>query len=147
MKPLLAMLTGIASLVAPFWFFAGMVPVPEYRTGTISDLTPALVAGTTLYGGVLAGLFLSGHLAGRRNKAASLRSDFVAGIAGAMVAITVAIVVYYLIELVTTGRLMPRGQTPALLPIFYIVGGLVSAVIAIGAALVTHALRARFRRP
>ena len=60
------MLIGIAALVAPFWFFAGLVPVPEYRTGTIPDLTPALVAGITLYGGVLAVVFFNGHMAGRR---------------------------------------------------------------------------------
>jgi len=147
MKQLFAMLVGIAALVAPLWFFAGMVPVPEYRTGTVSDLTAALVAGATLYGGVLAGVFLSGHLAERQGKPTSLRSTFVAGVGGAMVAITVVIIAYYLKELVTTGRLMSPGHTPALLPIVFIVGGLVSTLIAGGVALVSYALSSGFSRP
>jgi hypothetical protein len=35
---------------------------------------------------------------------------------------------------------MPKGNSPALLPIFYIVGGLLSAFMAAGAALIGYGL-------
>ena len=60
--------------------------------------------------------------------------------AGAMGAITLALAASFLIELITTGRLMPPGQTPALLPMFYVVGGVLSSVIAAGAGLIGYGL-------
>ena len=70
----------------------------------------------------------------------SVAFTFIAGMAGAMVAITMALAAGFLKELITTGRLMPEGNSPALLPIFYIVGGLVSAFLAAGAGLIAYSL-------
>lgn len=63
-----------------------------------------------------------------------------ASMAGAMSAITLALFADFLSELVSTGRLMPAGQTPALLPVFYIVGGILSAFMAVGAGLIAYGL-------
>ena len=63
-----------------------------------------------------------------------------AGMAGAMGAITLALFAAFLSELVSTGRLMPAGQTPALLPLLYVVGGILSAFMAAGAGLIAYGL-------
>lgn len=140
MKAYFAIGLGLALLVAPLWTLSGYVVVPEYRTGTIADFKSAIVAGATLYGGVLGGVLI-----GRRYKLARFgggpfKTTFMAGMAGAMAAITVALVLAFLMELISTGRLMPKGNTPALLPIFYIVGGILSAFMAAGVALIAYGL-------
>lgn len=139
MKAFGAMLAGIIAILMPLRFLSGLVVVPQYRTGTIADFMPAIVAGATLYGGVLLGVLIGRRWMARPE---SFRTTVVAGVAGAMAAITVVIVGSALGDLVTMGRIMPPGHTPALLPIVYIVGGLVSAIIAAGAALIGYALRA-----
>ena len=140
MKTYLAAAIGIVLLLAPLWTLSGFVTVPEYRTGSIRNYQAALVSGLTLYGGVLVGVLLSERFKGRWNVPA-FRRIFLAGIAGAMGAITLALVASFLSELASTGKLMPAGQTPALLPILYIVGGILSAFIAAGAALIAYGLR------
>ena len=140
MKTYLAAAVGIVLLLAPLWTLSGFVTVPEYRTGSIRDYQAALVSGLTLYGGVLVGVLLSERFKGRWNVPV-FRRIFLAGIAGAMGAITLALVASFLSELASTGKLMPAGQTPALLPILYIVGGILSAFIAAGAALIAYGLR------
>lgn len=142
MKAYLAIVLGIALLLAPLWTLSGFVTVPEYRTGTIADYSSALIAGATLYGGVLAGILVSRRYKPQRNGPVPFRATFVAGIYGAMAAITLGLTGAFLIELVSTGRLMPKGNSPALLPIFYIVGGLLSAFMAAGAGLIAHGLDA-----
>ena len=140
MKTYLAAAVGIVLLLAPLWTLSGFVTVPEYRTGSIRNYQAALVSGLTLYGGVLVGVLLSERFKGRWNVPV-FRRIFLAGIAGAMGAITLALVASFLSELASTGKLMPAGQTPALLPILYIVGGILSAFIAAGAALIAYGLR------
>ena len=139
MKTYLAVALGILLLLAPLWTLSGFVTVPEYRTGGIRDYQTALVSGFTLYGGVLVGVLLGESFKDRWNVPAFGRI-FLAGIGGAMGAITLALIASFLIELVTTGRMMPPGQTPALLPIFYIVGGFLSAFMAAGVALIAYGL-------
>jgi hypothetical protein len=137
MKAYLAIGLGIALLLAPLWTLSGFVIVPEYRTGTIADFALALGAGATLYGGVLAG-----SLVGRRRKArtgfARFKAIFVAGMVGAMGAITLVLLAAALIELMSTGRIVPAGQTLALLPVLYIVGGILSAFMAAGAGMIAY---------
>ena len=140
MKSYLALTLGLFLLLSPLWTLSGFVTVPEYRTGSIGDFQTALISGATLYGGVLVGVLLSESFKDRW-KVPTFRRIFVAGIAGAMGAITIALIAYFLAELVSTGRLMPPSQSAALLPIFYIVGGFLSAFMAAGAALIAHGLR------
>ena len=128
---------GFLALLAPLWTLSGFVAVPEYRTGTIADFAMALIAGVMLYGGVFVDVLVGRS---RLNGPVSFKATFVAGMAGVMGAITLALVASFLIELITTGRLMPAGQTPALLPMFYVVGGVLSSVIAAGAGLIAHGL-------
>lgn len=140
MKAYLAIVLGIALLLAPLWTLSGFVTVPEYRTGTIADFASALIAGVTLYGGVLVGMLVSRRYKSPRNRPVPFKATFVAGIGGAMGAITLGLLAAFLIELVSTGRLMPAGNTPALLPVFYIVGGILSAFMAAGAGLIAYGL-------
>ena len=137
MKAYAAIALGFLALLAPLWTLSGFVTVPEYRTGTIADFAMALIAGVTLYGGVFVGVLVGWS---RGNGFVSFKATFVAGMAGAMAAITLALVTCFLIELIRTGRLMPPGQTPALLPMFYVVGGVLSSVIAAGAGLIGYGL-------
>ena len=138
MKAYFAIGLGLALLLAPLWSLSGFVTVPEYRTGTIADYSSALIAGATLYGGVLAGILISRRFKLRPNKPGPFRATFIAGMAGAMGAITLALLAAFLSELISTGRLMPAGQTPALLPLFYVVGGIFSAFMAAGAGLIAY---------
>ena len=140
MKSYLAALLGLVLFLAPLWTLSGFVAVPEYRTGTIADYQGALVSGLTLYGGVLIGVFVSERFV-TRGQVPPFRRIFLAGIAGAMGAITLGFVAWALIQLISTGRIMPEGQTPALLPVFYIVGGILSAFMAAGAGLISYGLR------
>lgn len=142
MKSFFAIILGIALLLAPLWTLSGFVTVPEYRTGTIADYSSALIAGATLYGGVLVGVVASRRYKSKRNNPVPFRTTFVAGIYGAMGAITLGLIAALLIELISTGRFMPKGNTPALLPIFYIVGGILSAFMAAGAGLIAYGLSA-----
>ena len=143
MKSYMAVLLGIGLFLAPLWTLSGFVTVPEYRTGTIADYQGALVSGLTLYGGVLIGVFSERFVT--RVDVPTFRKVFLAGIAGAMGAITLGLVAWALIQLISTGRIMPEGQTPALLPVFYIVGGILSAFMAAGAGLISYGLRASKR--
>ena len=140
MKPYLAAVIGLFLLLAPLWTLSGFVTVPEHRTGGIADYQAALVSGLTLYGGVFVGIFISERFKSRRGASPAFRRIFLAGIAGAMVAVTLALVVSFLAQLVSTGRLMPPGQTPALLPVLYIVGGILSVFMAAGVALIAQGL-------
>ena len=140
MKTYLLVAVGIALLLAPLWTLSGFVTVPEYRTGSIRDYQTALISGLTLYGGVLAGVLL-GERFKRRWSLPAFRRIFLSGLAGAMGAITMALLASFLAELVSTGRLMPPGQTPALLPVLYIVGGILSAFMAAGLGLIAYGLR------
>lgn len=141
MKAYLAIIVGLALLLAPLWTLSGYVTLPEYRTGTIADYSQALISGATLYGGVLVGvLFGRRHIPPRPGRS-PFRRTFIAGMAGAMVAITLALGIAFLMELITTGRLMPKGNSPALLPIFYVVGGFLSAFMAAGFGLIAYGLR------
>ena len=142
MKPYLAAALGLFLVLAPLWTLSGFVTVPEFRTGTIADYQVALISGVTLYGGVFVGVLI-GECFKTRWSVSGIRRIFVAGIAGATAAITLAIVAYFLTALVSTGRLMPEGQSPALLPVLYIVGGILSAFMAAGVALIAFGLRGR----
>ena len=135
-----AIILGLAMLLAPIWTLSGYVIVPEYRTGTIADYSMALISGATLYGGVLVGVLVGRRFKFPQRRSGVIRKTFVAGMAGAMGAITLALVVAFLMELILTGRLMPEGNSPALLPIFYIVGGFLSAFMAAGAGLIVYGL-------
>jgi len=137
MKAYIAIVLGLTLLIAPLWTISGFVTVPEYRTGTIADYSSALIMGATLYGGVLAGVLVSRRF---KSRPVSFWATFVAGMAGAMGAITLALLAAFLDELISTGRLMQPGQSPALLPIFYIVGGILSAFMAAGAGLIAYGL-------
>ncbi|HKX92435.1 MAG TPA: hypothetical protein VJM15_08440 [Sphingomicrobium sp.] len=134
MKPLVAMIFGLLSFAAPVWFLAGLVRAPQFRTGTIEDFRAAIVTGVTLYGGVLVGVLI----ARRRKK--GIGATFAAGVAGAMAAITLGLLISAVSQLASTGRIMPEGQTLALLPVVYIVGGIVSVFIAAGASLISYGL-------
>jgi hypothetical protein len=140
MKTYLAIALGFVLLLAPLWTLSGYVTFPEYRTGTIDDDWTALISGITLYGGVMVGILVGRRYRARQIGATGFRTTFMDGMAGAMAAITVGLVIAFLGELITTGRLMPKGNSPALLPIFYIVGGLLSAFMAAGAALISYGL-------
>lgn len=140
MKTYLAMALGILLLLGPLWFLAGLVPVPAYRTGTLSDLAPAIIAGITLYTGAFAGMLIGNRLLGR-DRLASFRALFISGMAGVMVAITLAVTAWAVIQWATTGRMLQPGQTLALLPILYIVGGVVSAFIVGSICLFAYAGR------
>ena len=140
MKAYLAIGLGLAFFLAPLWTLSGFVTVPQYRTGTISDYATALIAGAALYGGVLVGVLVRRRYNYQRNKPVRFKTIFVAGMAGAMGAITLGLAAAFLSELVSTGRMMPAGQTPALLPVFYIVGGILSAFMATGAGLIAYGL-------
>lgn len=140
MKAYLAIGVGLALFLAPLWTLSGFVTVPQYRTGTISDYATALVAGAALYGGVLVGVLAGRRYRDQRNRPVRFKAIFLAAMAGAMGAITLGLAVVFLSELASTGRLMPAGQTPALLPVFYIVGGILSALIAIGVGLIAYGL-------
>lgn len=129
---------GLALLLAPLWTLSGFVTAPEYRTGTITDYRAALVSGLTLYSGVVLGVLISQRF--KTRGAPAFRRVFIAGVAGAMAAITLVLITSFVSEPAYTGRMMPAGQTPALLPVLYIVGGILSAVIAAGAALIIYAL-------
>lgn len=142
MKGYLIIALGVALLLVPLWILSGFVTAPDYRTGTISDYSSALSAIFTLYGGVLVGVLVSRWCDSQQSSRAPFKSIFVAGIFGAMGAISSYLVGTFLIELASTGRLMPKGNTPALLPVFYIVGGVLSAFIAAGAGLIAHGLGA-----
>jgi hypothetical protein len=145
MKAYIAIIVGFISLLAPLWTLSGFVTVPQYRTGTIADFATALIAGATLYGGVFAGVLFSQRYRSRRDAPAPFRTIFVAGMVGAMAAITLALMASALSQLISTGRVIPAGQTPALLPVFYIVGGILSLFIAAGIGLVSYGLRAAKR--
>lgn len=140
MKAYLSIVLGITLLLVPLWTLSGFVTVPEYRTGTSADYSSALIAGATLYGGVLVGVLVGRRYPLQRHSPLSFRKTFMAGMSGAMAAITILLVAVFLIELASTGRLMPPGQTPALLPLFYVVGGILSAFMAAGAGLIAHGL-------
>ena len=141
MKHYLAIGLGVLLLLAPLWTISGYVTLPEYRTGTIADFGMAICMTVTLYGGVFAGLLVHRLYGSRASKeAAPLMSRFVAGMAGAAGAITLALIIIFAAELISTGRLMRPGQSPALLPLFYVVGGFLSAFIAGGAALISYGL-------
>lgn len=140
MKAYLAIVLGIALLLAPLWTLSGFVRVPEYRTGTIADFATALIAGVALYGGVLVGVLVIRRRKSPRHRSVPFKATFVAGIGGAMGAITLSLLGAFLFELVSTGRLMPAGNSPALLPVFYIVGGILSAFMAAGAGLIAYGL-------
>lgn len=140
MKAYLRIALGIALLVAPLWTLSGFETASDYRTGTMADYSGALGAGFTIYGGVLVGILVSRWYDSKRSSQALFKSTFIAGVSGAMAAITLFLIGGFLVELASTGRLMPNGNTPALLPIFYIVGGILSAFIAAGAGLIVHGL-------
>jgi NhaP-type Na+/H+ or K+/H+ antiporter len=139
MKSYLSAALGLLLLVAPLWTLSGFATVPEHRTGTIADYQTALISGATLYGGVFIGVLISERFKLLRTVPA-FRRIFLAGIAGAMGAITLALIASFLGELASTGRLMPPGQTPALLPVLYIVGGILSAFMAAGVGLIAYGL-------
>lgn len=140
MKAYLSIVLGLALLLAPLWSLSGFVTAPEYRTGTIADYSSALIAGASLYGGVFVGVLVSRRYKSQRNSPVPFRTIFMAGMAGAMGAITLALFAAFLSELVSTGRLMPAGQSPALLPLFYVVGGILSAFMAAGTGLIAYGL-------
>src|SRR5215203_7048655 len=106
MRSYLAIILGLALLLAPLWSLSGFVTVPEYRTGTIADYSSALIAAATLYGGVLAGVLVIRRYKSRRNTSGPFRTIFLAGVAGAMGSITLALIAAFLAELISTGRLM-----------------------------------------
>lgn len=139
MKSYLALAAGLLLLLAPLWTLSGFVVVPEHRTGTFADYQTAVLSALTLYGGVFLGVLINERSKLRRS-VPIFRRIVVAGVVGAMVAITLALILAFGIELVSTGRLMSPGQTPALLPIFYVVGGILSAVMAAGAGLIAYGL-------
>jgi hypothetical protein len=145
MKTYLAIALGLALLLAPLWSLSGFVTVPEFRSGTVADYSSALIASATLYGGVLVGVLVSRPFKSR-HKPVGFRTTFTAGMAGAMGAITLALFVTFVSELITTGRLMPVGHTPALLPMFYVVGGMLSAIMAAGAGLILYGLSGGAKR-
>jgi hypothetical protein len=137
MKPYLAMVLGLVSLLLPLWFLSGFVVVPEYRTGTFADFAAPLISGATLYGGVFLGVLVRWRFKLPRT---NFSGTFFAGVVGAIAAITLALIASALLQLVSTGRIMPAGQTPALVPVLYIIGGLVSGFIAAGAGLIAYGL-------
>ena len=136
MKSYLAMALGLVLLLLPLWTLSGFVVVPQYRTGSIADYQAALISGLTLYGGVSAGVLVSECFRTRRAVPA-FRRIFVAGVAGAMGAITLALLAWAAGQLVFTGRIMPAG-----LPMVYVVGGILSAFMAAGAGLIGYGLGA-----
>ena len=140
MKAYLAIVSGLALLLAPLWSLSGFVTAPQYRTGTIADYDNAIIAAATLYGGVLAGVLIGRRYQSKQNGPGLFRPTFKAGMVGAMGAITIALLISFVGDLVSTGRLLPPGQTPALLPMFYVVGGVLSAFMAAGAGLIAYGL-------
>jgi NhaP-type Na+/H+ or K+/H+ antiporter len=140
MKAYLTIFLGLALLLAPLWSLSGFVTVPEYRTGTLGDYSSALIAGATLYGGVFVGVLVGRQYKSQQNIPVPFKTTFMAGMAGAMGAITLVLVAAFLVELVSTGRLMRAGQSPALLPVFYVVGGILSAFMAAGVGLIAYGL-------
>lgn len=141
MKSFFAMTIGVLLLLTPLWFLAGLLPVPDYRKGTISDFVPAIVAGVTVYMGVFVGALIGKRLLGQ-DKVAPFRTLFISGMGGAMVAITSSLAGWAIIQWATTGRILQPGHSLALLPILYILGGVVSAFIAASICLLAYAGRA-----
>ena len=141
MKAILMVVIGLALFLAPLWTLSGFAIVPEYRTGTLTDFALPLIMGGTLYGGVLVGILI-----GRRFHRRSIQGIFLAGMLGAAAAITLALVIAFVQELLSTGRLFTPGQTPALLPVFYVTGGILAALIAAGASLILRGLAASQQR-
>lgn len=137
MKAFLTAALGVVLLLAPLWTLSGFVTAPEYRTGSIHDYQTALISGVTLYGGVFIGVLINERVMARSTPP-NLRRIFVAGVAGAMGAITLGLILWAVSQLVSTGRVMPVGQTPALLPVLYIVGGFLSAFMAAGIGLIAY---------
>ncbi len=143
MKPFVAMVIGALLLLAPLrWLLAVLVPVPEYRTGTFSDFAPAIIAGVTLYAGVFVGVLIGKRLAAQRGEVVSSGTVFVAGMAGAIVAMTLAVSGWALSQWVSTGRIFQPGTSLALFPVLFILGGVLSAFIAGGAGLFAYAFGA-----
>jgi hypothetical protein len=140
MKAYLAIVLGLALLLAPLWSLSGFVTAPEFRSGTLADYSFALTVGFTLYGGVFMGVLLGRRYKFPGNFPVPFRRTFIAGVAGAMSAITLALAAGLLSELAATGRLIPDGQTPALLPVFYVVGGILCAFIAAGVGFISYGL-------
>jgi hypothetical protein len=138
---LLAVVVGVLLFLAPLKFLAGLTPVPEYRTGTFEDLEFAVTAGATLYGGVLAGVLVLWRLEADRGRRMKGPAVFGAGWIGAMAAIGLALGAWAVLQWLTTGTVVKPGQSLALLPIFPIIGGLLSLPIAAGAGLIVAGLR------
>src|SRR5882724_977776 len=141
MTRLAATIVGVLLLVAPLMWLSSLIPVPEYRTGTFEDLQFPVTAGVTLYGGVLAGASILWRLKAGRGASMNGQAVLFAGWIGALTAIGVALAIWALHEWLSTGRVLQRGQSAALLPIFPIIGGVLSLFIAGGAALVFSGLR------
>ncbi len=141
MKQVLAMIVGVLLLLAPLQFIWGFRPVPEYRTGTFDDFATVIAIGATLYGGVLAGIFALWRMEPKLQTRMTGRAIFMAGMVGAMLAILLALLIAFASQWLSTGYLITPGSSLALLPLFPILGGFVSAFIAGGAALIAYALR------
>jgi hypothetical protein len=137
----MVMIVGVLLFVAPLRWLYGLTPVAAYRTGTFQDLAFAVSAGATLYGGVLAGVLVVWRLEARQGAAMKGLAVFFAGWVGAMAAIGLALGIWALHQWLTTGTVLPQGQSPALLPIFPIIGGFLGLLIAGGAGLFASGLR------
>ncbi len=136
-----ATIIGALLFIAPLKGLAGLTPVAAYRTGTFVDVAFALSAGVTLYGGVLAGVAICWRLDANRGALTKGLAVLFSGWVGSMAAIGLALGIWALHERLTTGHVMHPGQSMALLPIFPIIGGIISLFIASGASLVVVGLR------
>ncbi|HUE79422.1 MAG TPA: hypothetical protein VMN38_07310 [Sphingomicrobium sp.] len=122
------MIAGVLLFLAPLWFWWNLT-LPEFRTVSFG----ALASGVTLYGGVLAGIFVAWRLKANRPGAITGRAVSVAAMVGAALAIVLAMGAWAFLE-------PEPGGSWRQMPILLIPGGIVIAVVAGGAGLVAYAL-------
>jgi hypothetical protein len=140
MKRLVLGVVGAVLLWAPgWWLFPVVVPVPEYRTGAFfTDYAAAIASYLALYGGAASGiLVLWWRIGGTRPLDGG--GVFLAGVLGALGALTVVLLGQPIARWVTTGRAFPVGTSFALVPIVALFAVGLSAVVAAGAGLVWSA--------
>ena len=129
-RRLLSGTTGVLLLLVPLLMaYGATVPVREFRTGTTADYRTFVVVCLTIYGGAGVGILVQWRRSAYHRRPISAETTFWAGFTGAMLAIGVALIVAAVKE--------GPGNLWGLVVIF---GGVFSAIVGAGAALVSYAL-------
>ena len=121
---------GLLLLLAPLLLvYNATVPVPEYRTRTYADYQTFIVFCLLVYGGAAVGILVQWRRYANNRRPISAETTFWAGSIGAMVAIGIALIAASVKE--------GPGNLWGLVVIF---GGVFSAIVGAGAALLWSAL-------